>query len=111
MATKPEKPPRRRGRPSRKEEVERALANIGVDPALVDPRRVLASIAGDVDAPASARVSAARALLDNPTAPKQPGKGKGEPKRVIAQRAAATAGGAASGWGDDLAWSSGGRPQ
>ena len=32
-------------------------------------------------------------------------------KRVLAQRAAATAGGVGSGWGDDLAWSSGGRPQ
>jgi hypothetical protein len=41
-------------------------------------------------------------------------KGKAVPrpsKRVLAQRAATTAGGAGSGWGDDLAWSSGGRPQ
>jgi hypothetical protein len=63
MATIPEKPRRRRGRPTKAEEVRRALAEIGVDPALVDPRRVLASIAGDADAPASARVSAAKALL------------------------------------------------
>ena len=104
----PEKPPpARRGRPSRKEELQRALAGIGIDPALVDPRRVLASIAGDADAPASARVAAAKALLDerrNPAETKQP---KAEPKRLVAQRAAASAGGAGSGWGDDLAWSNG----
>jgi hypothetical protein len=63
MATTPEKPRRRRGRPTKVEEVRRALAEIGCDPALVDPRRVLASIAGDAAAPASARVSAAKALL------------------------------------------------
>ena len=40
------------------------------------------------------------------------GRAEGPPsKRVLAQRAAATAGGVGSGWGDDLAWSSGGRPQ
>jgi hypothetical protein len=40
------------------------------------------------------------------------GKAEARPsKRVLAQRAAATAGGVGSGWGDDLAWSSGGRPQ
>jgi hypothetical protein len=62
-ALNPETPRRRRGRPSKQEEVRRALAEIGCDPALVDPRRVLAAIAGDIDAPASARVSAAKALL------------------------------------------------
>ena len=40
------------------------------------------------------------------------GKAEARPsKRVLAQRAAAAAGGVGSGWGDDLAWSSGGRPQ
>src|SRR5262245_56948695 len=62
-ALNPETPRRRLGRPSRKEEVERALAELEVDPALVDPLRVLASIAGDVAAPASARVMACKALL------------------------------------------------
>src|SRR5262249_31664747 len=37
----PEAPCRRRGRPSRKEELQRALEELGVDPALVDPLRVL----------------------------------------------------------------------
>ena len=108
MATTLEKSRRRPGRPTREEEVRRALAELGLDPALLDPRRVLAEIASDKNAPASARVSAAKALLEQT---KQPDKGKAEPKRVLAQRAAATAGGMGSGWGDDLAWSSGGRPQ
>jgi hypothetical protein len=64
MAITPEKPRRRPGRPSKAEEVRRALAEIGCDPALVDPRRVLASIAGDADAPAGARVAACRTLLN-----------------------------------------------
>jgi hypothetical protein len=107
MATTPEEPRRRPGRPTRQEEVRRALAELGLDPALLDPRRVLAEIASDKNAPASARVAAAKALLDerrNPAETKQP---KAEPKRVVAQRAAASAGGAGSGWGDDLAWSTG----
>src|SRR5262249_44183703 len=59
----PETPRRRRGRPSRKEELQRALAELGVDPATIDPRRVLAAIAGDTTAPAGARVAACRALM------------------------------------------------
>jgi hypothetical protein len=42
------------------------------------------------------------------------GKSKAAPqpsKRVLAQRAAATAGGARTPWGSDLDWSNGGRPQ
>jgi hypothetical protein len=42
---------------------------------------------------------------------KQPGKDKAEPKRVLAQRAAATAGGAGTPWGSDLDWSNDRRPQ
>jgi hypothetical protein len=62
-ALNPETPRRRRGRPSRKEEVQRALAELGVDPATIDPRRVLAAIAGDTNAPAGARVAACKVLL------------------------------------------------
>ena len=97
----PEKPPPRRGRPSRKEELARALAEIGCDPALVNPRRVLASIAGDADAPASARVAAAKALLDQRNPPETKARSS---KKALAQRAAASAGGRGSGWGDDLDW-------
>jgi hypothetical protein len=68
MAEKPvlnPEPPRRRkrGRPTCKEEVRRALAEIGVDPRTVDPLSVLASIMMDATLPASARVQAARALI------------------------------------------------
>jgi hypothetical protein len=59
-----EKP--RRGRPSRAEASAKALAALqaaGIDPSTVDPRAVLAAVACDPSAPASARVSAARALL------------------------------------------------
>jgi len=62
-ALNPEKPRRRRGRPTREEEVRRALAEIGVDPALIDPRRVLASIAVNRSMPPTARVAACKALL------------------------------------------------
>jgi len=62
-ALNPETPRRRRGRPSRKEEVQRALAELGIDPATIDPRRVLAAIASDTSAPAGARVAACKVLL------------------------------------------------
>jgi hypothetical protein len=62
-ALNPETPRRRPGRPSRKEELQRALAELGVDPATIDPRRILAAIAGDSSAPAGARVAACRALM------------------------------------------------
>ncbi|HUK07781.1 MAG TPA: hypothetical protein VLX09_07950 [Stellaceae bacterium] len=52
---------RKRGRPSRKIASEKALA--GVDLSKVEPRAVLAAIAADVSAPATARVAACRALL------------------------------------------------
>jgi hypothetical protein len=76
MAKNPDKSPRRRGRPSKEEEVRRALVEIGCDPALVDPRRVLASIAGDTDAPAGARVAACRTLL---------GLSEGSDARMVAE--------------------------
>src|SRR5262245_3658008 len=72
----PEIPRRKRGRPSREDELQRALAELGVDPASIDPRRVLASIAGDADAPAGARVAACRTLL---------GLSEGSEARAIAE--------------------------
>jgi hypothetical protein len=58
------KPKRRRGMPSRAEATRRALALLeGLDPSSIDPEKVLAAIAVDTSAPASARVAAARALL------------------------------------------------
>jgi hypothetical protein len=63
MATTPEKPRRRPGRPTKAEEVRRVLAEIGVDPALVDPLRILAGIAANGRMPPTARVAACKALL------------------------------------------------
>lgn len=53
----------RGGRPTQEEALRKKIAAVGVDPALIDPRRVLAGIAVDEQAPATARVAAARALL------------------------------------------------
>jgi hypothetical protein len=109
----PEPPRRRRGRPTREEELQRALVELGVDPALVDPLRVLASVAGDAAAPASARVAAARALLAarDSAGKRRPSSGKAEGKKALAARAAAMAGGRGSEWGDDLVWTGRRRPQ
>ena len=63
MPTNPEKPPRRRGRPTRQEEVQHALAQIGLDPTLIDPLRILASIAANKSMPPTARVMACKILL------------------------------------------------
>lgn len=59
MAKKVE--PRGPGRPTRKEASQSALD--GVDVSAIDPLDVLRQVAADASAPASARVSAARALL------------------------------------------------
>lgn len=59
----------RGGRPTRAEATAKALTALGVDPASVDPRRILAAIAADVSAPASARVAACRALLGDAPKP------------------------------------------
>jgi hypothetical protein len=41
----------------------RALAGIGIDPALIDPLRILASIAANRSMPPTARVAACKVLL------------------------------------------------
>lgn len=51
------------GRPTRGEALRKAITAVGVDPALVDPRRVLAAIAIDESAATTARVAACRVLL------------------------------------------------
>jgi hypothetical protein len=56
----------RGGRPTREEASRKALERLAVDPATIDPRAILAAIAADASAPASARVSACRALLAPP---------------------------------------------
>jgi hypothetical protein len=61
-----DKPRRGRGRPNRAEATAKAMAALaaaGIDVTHIDPRLILQAIACDASAPASARVSAARALL------------------------------------------------
>jgi hypothetical protein len=68
---------RKRGRPSRADASKRALLALlqaGIDPETINPRSILASIAADTSAPASARVSACRALMVC-AVPAQPGSG------------------------------------
>jgi hypothetical protein len=72
---------RPRGRPKRAEATAKALE--GFDPADVDPRLVLLKIAADTSAPATARVAACRALLQQ-NAPKSPADDAGENDRVTA---------------------------
>lgn len=63
MATTDEKARRRPGRPSKAEEMRRALAEAGVDPTAIDPLRILAAIAVNRSMPPTARVAACRALI------------------------------------------------
>ena len=52
----------RRGRPTRAQVSAKVLA--GIDPSKVDPWLILATIASDASAPAAARVSACRLLIE-----------------------------------------------
>src|SRR5262245_7542299 len=108
--TTPNKPRRKGGRPTRAEATAKALAAIGVDPALINPMNILASIAADPSAAPTARVMAIRVLLRQRN-PEPPRKGRARSsKKARAQRAAARAGGRGTPWGDDLE-PNGRRPQ
>lgn len=65
--TSPKPPARtgtaRGGRPTKADTLRRRIEAAGIDPSLVDPRRVLSAIAIDKDAPHAARVTACRTLL------------------------------------------------
>jgi hypothetical protein len=63
-----------RGRPPANVSLKRAIRRLEIDPADVDPLKILAAIACNTEAPSTARVAAARALLDNrpPPAPPPP---------------------------------------
>lgn len=93
----------RGGRPTKAQTARRRILETGVDPALVDPRRILAGIAVDPAAPATARVAAARALLSAtpglapPSEPEFEGPTVMPPEDLLTQRA--------------LALLTGGRPQ
>ena len=75
----------RAGRPKRAAAASKALTALaGIDPDSVDLRRILAAIASDPAAPASARVAACRVLKDMP-----PKDDDGEDHRVPANGAPA----------------------
>lgn len=74
------KPKKRRGRPSRKEASQKAMAD--VDLTTIDPRRVLLQIAADTSAAATARVAACRALLADRG--KDPAAGDDDPVTELA---------------------------
>jgi hypothetical protein len=57
------------GRPTRAQRSAKALAELGVDPSSIDPRKILASIAIDTTAPAAARVQACRLLMAGASGP------------------------------------------
>ena len=69
MTKKPLKTRRKPGRPTRAKILQAAIDALGIDPSAVDPRRVLAAIAVDAKAPATARVQAAKALMLSTPAP------------------------------------------
>jgi hypothetical protein len=66
----PEASRRKGGRPSRLEASAKALH--GVDPAAVDPVKILREIAADSSQPGSTRVAACRALLGLQEQPAEP---------------------------------------
>jgi hypothetical protein len=80
------------------------LAAVGVDPSLVDARRVLAAIAVDAGAAPTARVRAAVALLRDRKPDKPPGK------KATAEAEAAAAAGGLDEWLGNPAWPNGRRP-
>ena len=92
-----ELPRRPARRPINKETARRLLAAVGVDPALIDPKRILAAIASDANAAPTARVRAAMALIERPEK-----QGPQLSKKIRDQQAADTAGGDGTGWDNDL---------
>lgn len=52
------------GRPKLGVTLQRQLAKLSIDPELVAPERILATIAADPTSPASARVAACKVLVD-----------------------------------------------
>src|SRR5262249_13121948 len=79
----PSKPKRKGGRPSRAEASAKALR--GLDLTAIDPVSILRAIAADLSAPASARVAACRALLEQD---QEPGDHGGGDTRINARAAA-----------------------
>jgi hypothetical protein len=62
------------GRPSRKDELKKAIEEASIDPAIVDPWRVLSAIAIDSKVAAMTRITACVALIEHPRRAAEPGK-------------------------------------
>jgi hypothetical protein len=63
MVTRPRKASKKPVRPTQVEVFKRVVEVGGIDPATIDPRRILAGIAADPEAPAGARVMACKTLI------------------------------------------------
>lgn len=62
------------GRPSKKDELRRAIDEMSVDPEMVDPFRILSAIAVDPKVAPSTRITACVALIEHPPRAAEPGK-------------------------------------
>jgi hypothetical protein len=88
MARTSDKPKRRPGRPSKAEELRRALAELGCDPSAIDPLRILAGIAADEAVSPAVRVAACKALLERDSEPPAMSPlGKKEQAQITAEQA------------------------
>jgi hypothetical protein len=66
--------PKKVGRPSRRDELKKAIEEASIDPAIVDPWRVLSAIAVDSKVAAMNRITACVALIEHPRRAAEPGK-------------------------------------
>jgi hypothetical protein len=63
MVSRPRKAPKKPAQRAQAEVCKRVIESGGIDPETIDPRRILAGIASDPEAPAGARVMACKTLL------------------------------------------------
>jgi hypothetical protein len=64
--------PKKAGRPSKKDELRRAIDEISIDPDMVDPHRILAAIAVDPKVSPATKIQACIALIDHPRKTAEP---------------------------------------
>jgi len=84
------------GRPSRRDELRKAIEEAGVDVDMVDPHRLLAAIAIDSKVAPMTRIQACVALIEHPRRAADPGKSE-----IISDSKPATAAPADQGIPDD----------
>jgi hypothetical protein len=64
----------KKGRPSRRDELRKAIEEVGVNPLLVDPYRILSALAIDSKVAPTTRIQACLALIEHPPQAGQTGK-------------------------------------